>query len=543
VNALLLALLAAALYVASFPPIDAGWLAVVALAPWVGVARRLKGWRLFLVAYLAGAALLTVGCFWLRKSHPLNLVLMVVPEALAFALFALLLRRLHVARGWPAIVALPLAFVPVEFARGHWPLDGYPWLTLGYTQHAHLGLLQLATVAGVHGLSFVLAVAAGAIADACIERTRSAATRVVAVVLLLVAGEFGGKSVLLGATEGLERGPRLLLLQPAIPQKLKNSGAAGAEALERHVDLADRARAKQSCDLIVWSETLLPELWRDHDGVVAGEPPDFTRYRAAWREAVRRDMSERFGKPLLAGAVTIRAPKFDATTPILNSALLFDAKGRIDAAYDKRIRVPGGEYVPWIDHFSDATAEAIRAQIREMAGGVPNVLAGTRSGAIDLAGVGLAGKAGVTICYEIAYPQLGRELVAAGADWLINLSNEAWFPDSSEFEQYSAMAVVRAVEVRRTVVRCANSGTSGWIDPWGRPTWLEEGGRRDGFAGSLVVAPPIAGGTTPYVRWGDTFAWVVCGAAAIAALVRSQGSAPPRAGAPARPPPRSPTGG
>jgi apolipoprotein N-acyltransferase len=352
----------------------------------------------------------------------------------------------------------------------------------------------------------------------------------------------GGRTLLLGTSDGLERGPRLLLLQPNIPQKLKNSGAAGAEALDRHVELADRADARKSCDLIVWSETLLPELWRDHDGVVAGEPPSFTHYRATWREAVRRDMSVRYGKPLLAGAVTIRAPKFDATTPIGNSALLFDAEGRIHAAYDKRIRVPGGEYVPWIDHFSEATAETIRAQIREMAGGVPNVLAGTRSGALDLATVGLQAKAGVTICYEIAYPQLGRELVAEGAEWLINLSNEAWFPDSAEFEQYSAMAVVRAVEVRRTVVRCANSGTSGWIDPWGRPTWLEEGGRRDGFAGTLVVAPPIAKGTTPYVSWGDAFAWVICGAAVVAAFVRGQGEERSLTPSSPRPPARPPVG-
>ena len=106
---------------------------------------------------------------------------------------------------------------------------------------------------------------------------------------------------------------------------------------------------------------------------------------------------------------------------------------------------------------------------------------------------------------EKVYSNLGRAAVKGGADFLVNLSNEAWFPDSAEFDQATAMSVFRAAEIRRTVVRCANSGTSGSIDPWGRKSLLERDGRRDGFAGTVVVAPPIHGAITPYVRFGE---WV-----------------------------------
>jgi len=510
---------AAALYVAAFPPLDLGWLAFVALAPWVGLARRLRGVRLFLVAYLVGAAILTAGCFWLRKSHPLNLVLMVVPESLAFALFALLLRQLHVARGWPAVVALPLAFVPVEFARGHWPLDGYPWLTLGYTQHAHLGVVQLATLGGVHLLSALVATTGGLVAEAAPWRSGAARRHLALAAGAILALELGGRA-LLGDPAHLERGPRLLLLQPAVEQQLKNAGRSGAEILRRHVELADAVDARANADLLVWSETFLPGIWRERDGTPPNEAARLTQFREENRREVVAAMPLRYGRPLLAGAVTLRADDWRPETPLLNSALLFTREGAIVADYSKRLLVPGGEYVPWIDHLPAATAAAIRARIRAMAGDVPNLLPGDKSGLVDLAVAGLAGQVGLTICYEIAYPQLGVELTRAGADFLLNLSNEAWFPGTAEFAQYSAMAVVRAVETRRTLVRCANSGTSGHVDPWGRPHWLERDGRRDGFAGSIVVAPPLHAGQTPYVRCGDAFAWLVTALAAAAALIR-----------------------
>lgn len=513
---LVLAALAAALYTASFAPLDLGWLAFVALAPWVGLARRLRGARLFGVAWFAGAAIFTVGCFWLRKSHPLNLVLMVVPEALAFAFFALLLRHLHVARGWPAWVALPLSFVPIEFLRGHWPLDGYPWLTLGYTQHAHLGVVQLAVVGGVHLLSALLALTSGVVADAAIRRTPAAWRWCGGGALAIAALELGGRA-LLGDATALPAGPRLLLLQPAIEQSLKNAGKSGEFVLDRHVELAEAAQARATADLLIWAETMLPGYWREDDRPVAGEPPALTRYRAGWRGAFEAGMTQRFGLPVLAGAATFRAPELDPTTPLWNNALLFTRDGRITASYAKRLLVPGGEYVPWIDAFPAGVADSIRAQIRAMAGDVPNLLPGDHDGVLDLATVGLTGRVGLTICYEIAYPQLGVTLVREGAQFLLNLSNEAWFPDSAEFAQYSAMAVVRAVETRRTLVRCANSGTSGFVDPWGRATWLEQGGRRDGFAGSMVVAPPLATERTLYVRYGDALAWTLAALAAVAA--------------------------
>ena len=511
---LALACAAIVAYIAAFAPLDLGWLGAVVLVPWPALVRRHSGRRLFGISYLIGAAIFTAGCFWLRKSHPLNLVLMVLPESLFFACFALLLRRLHVVQRWPAILALPIAFTAVEFARGRWPLDGFPWLSLGSTQHAQAGVLQFASVAGVHGLTFLLALVAGALADALAVRSRAAVGRAAAAVVLLVAGEAFGRTQRGDAT-ALPRGPQLLLLQGNIPQELKNHPPDLDAMIDAHVAVADAADARRSGDLLVIPETMLPGLWRETGGPFPGEEAQLAKLRAAVSSRVHERLTGRFGKPLLAGAVTLREREWRPGTPFLNSALLFDREGRQHACYSKRLRVPGGEYVPWIDLFPERVAASIRQQIVAMAGGVPNLLAGETDGVVDLAPVGLRGRVGLTICYEIAYPQLGRALALDGAQFLLNLSNEGWFPDSAEFDQYTAMAVVRAVEVRRTLLRCANTGTSGFIDPWGRTTLLERDGRRDGIAGSVLVAPPIATGLTPYARFGDWLPW----AAVVLALV------------------------
>jgi apolipoprotein N-acyltransferase len=512
------ALLAIAAYVLAFPPADLGPLAFVALAPWCLVARRLRGWRLFLAGSAIGLAIMTLGCWWLRKSHPLNLVLMVVPESLFFGGFALLLRAATVARGWPAIVALPVTFTTVEVVRGRWPLDGFPWLTLGYTQHGWLDLVQLSAVAGVHGVTFLLALVAGACFDALSngdasgwKRWRGVAVAAALVAVVAIAGHAS-----LGDPESLPKGPKLLLVQPNVPQKLKDSRTSGDELLRLHFELVDAALSAGKSDLVVWSETMLPEYLPAEGEVDRDVSPQGQRAQAQLQATLAAQYFRRHSLPLLAGAVTYVRLRAGEPRP-RNSALLFDKSGRRVATYDKKVLVPGGEYIPWIDSFPDGVADSLRRLVRDMAGFPPNLESGVRPGVIDLSRVDVPGRAGLTICFEFAYPHVSRALVEEGADFLLNLSNEAWFPDSAEFEQASAMATFRAAEARRSLVRCANSGTSGWFDPWGRRHLLERDGRRDGIAGTLVVEPRIAEGRTLYVRFGEWLG-IACGMAT-AALV------------------------
>ncbi len=521
------ALLAALLYVVAFPPLDLGIVGFVALAPWIVVARRWSGWRLFLAGSLVGALLLTMGCWWIHCTAPVNLAFMVVPESLFFGAFACLLRRLAVVQAWPTAIALPLAFTSIELARGRVPLDGFPWLTLGYTQHAHLGVVQLATVTGVHGVSFLLALCSGLIADAAAQQGARRHVRWLAAVALASAAELGGR-LALGDADALPAGPRCLVVQPNLPQRLKMDSESDDEILRRNLELGEALLERQAVDLVIWSETMLPGRWRG-TGVADSVPqPDMQGWRRELHTVLDGSLFQRRRVPLLVGAVTYEAPIWkEGSTPPFNSALLFDRSGNLRASYDKRVCVPGGEYLPWIDHFPTAAADSIRSCVRAMAGFLPNLVPGRRSGVFDLASCGVSEKLGVSICFEIAYPDVGRVLVAEGADFLVNLSNEAWFPDSAEFDQYTAMAVFRAAEVRRSLVRCANSGTSGSIDPWGRPALLERGGRRDGFAAATVVVPRISHVVTLYARFGEWLGWCVVAATATLLLIRWRRTALP----------------
>jgi len=513
------ALLAVALYVAAFPPLDAGPLAFVALAPWCWIARRWRGGRLFLAGSLVGAGILAIGCFWIRRTHPLNLAFMVVPESLFFGGFALLLRAIHVTRRWPALVALPLAFTAIEFVRGRWPLDGFPWLTFGYTQHRWLEIVQVSALAGVHGVTFLLALVAGALCDAWPgEKGRRRIVGVAVAAGAVGAAAIGGHAAL-GDPAALARGPRLLLVQPNFEQNLKDDPASWDRILARHFELEDAALAREKADLVVWSETIVPVPWPSEGDDHESDDPRLVERRAAVRVALKQGLFGRHRLPLLAGAATYEATASEPLPRLFNSVLLFDAAGRRVATYDKRVLVPGGEYLPWIDRFPDALAEWIRGRVLEMAGFPPDLSRGTRSGVVDLSSVGSRGRAGMTVCYEMVYPDLGRDLVKGGADLLVNLSNEGWFHETSEFEQFSAIAAFRAAETRRSLVRCANTGTSGWFDPWGRPHLFVVAGATDGVAGALVVEPPLSTVVTPYVRFGE---WVGAGAAiaALLALVR-----------------------
>lgn len=508
---LLAAVLAAALYVLAFPPADLWPLAFLALAPWCALARRLRGARLFWMATLSGAALLTFGCFWIRRSDPINLVLMVIPVSLWFGGFALLLRALLVTRELPAALALPISFTAIEFLRGRWPLDGFPWLSFGYTQHRFLLFAQTADLGGVHLLTLLLGVTAGSLVDFLLATGRArdgTSGRIGGGARWHWRALLPGVAVLVGGcTYGVVRlgqgfastpGPALLIVQPNVTQKLKDYGPSNAEVLRLHLDLVRKARraATGPIDLAVWSETMPisdGSLVESLDAAAAGRE----------QQQLGRPLVTAVGGPLLTGCLTSDGdPRLDSSHRY-NAAILFDREGRRAGQYAKRVLVPGGEYLPWIDLFPTSLRRWLETTVDEEAGFLPDLSPGRHSGIVPFpCGDGTL-PAGLTICFEIAYPHLGRQLVRDGAQLLVNLSNEAWFPDSAEFEQCVAMAVVRAIECRRSVVKVANSGQSGWIAANGERHLLEQDGRGDGFTATAVIRPDTSTSMTLYARTGE----------------------------------------
>jgi apolipoprotein N-acyltransferase len=183
---------------------------------------------------------------------------------------------------------------------------------------------------------------------------------------------------------------------------------------------------------------------------------------------------------------------------------LIDSARTIRGTYDKRRLVPFAEYDPLA---GDAGSSPDPEAIAYTAGGVASVLEAGRL------------RVGTMICYEVLFPQLARDAVRAGADVLVNLSNDTWLDagDGAAREQHFSMSVFRAIETRRPLVRAAASGISGFVSPYGKAYSL-----LPAETAGVAVAPVVPGsGETPYVRWGDTWVWLG-GALVLFALARGK---------------------
>jgi apolipoprotein N-acyltransferase len=464
-------------------------------------------------------------------SHPTNLILMVVVASLYFVGFAFLLRALIVWRGWPSLLGLPVAFVCQEFCRRHLPLEGYPWLLLGYSQHDWPQLLQCSDLAGVYGVSFLLALSAGAVDDFVREQGRPFLRRgrsiLVFVALILVAVGYG--SWRLRGQGKWPLGPRLLLVQPNLPQALKDSATQQSVVLQTHLQLMAQALAdtSQPVDGVLWSETMMAHIMvggdRDDDwgvrkdGSVVRAEEFLAREQAVLQNGIQPLAPQR---PFwfLAGVAGLAGSKSRDTLGNYNSAILWDSAGQRRGLYHKTLLVPGGEYVPYFSWFPEGIARSLRASIEGMAGFFPDVRRGEGPEVFELPFPEGVARAGMSICFEIVYPDYHRGGVREGADLLINLSNEAWFPDSSEFAQYTAMARFRSAELKRSLVRVANSGTSALIDPYGAVTALDSEGQLHDFAGTLYGRPQLCSLSTLYGRWGDWLPWLCVALAGVLLL-------------------------
>ena len=529
-TAVALLLSAVVLYVLGFAPFafaPAGW---IALAPWCLIARRWSGRRLFFGSYLAGALIFTAGCHWLALTTPVNLVLMVVVEALAFALFAVILRLLLVRGGVPATVAVPAVFVPIEWLRGLQPFHGFPWLFLGYSQADLPWVLALAQFAAVHGVSAFCALTAGFLIDLGDALMRKRAQGADAMSNVVPRRWFLGTSaavlalvVVVGAWAPThEPGPdsrriRILLVQGNVPQALKNNKAFSLEEiLQRYLETMGRALrdVTEPVDVVLWPETMYPiDLGR------AGTKRNDLWYRGPPREVRAADgegrharfvedvvvpLRERWNAQLVVGATTHEGSLERGDHRVFNSAVLFDESGGTAAYYDKVVLVPGGEFVPLLGVMPDSWSERCRQWIVSLAGFFPDLSPGDGPQPMLLTTTsGDRVELGVSICYEIAYPNYSRRLANSGANLLVNLSNEAWFPDSAEYAQYTAMSRFRAVEAGLALVRCANSGESGWVGADGSVELLEVDGRTHDVGGAMVVDVPLGEPGTLYSRIGD----------------------------------------
>jgi apolipoprotein N-acyltransferase len=547
-----------------------GWLAWVALVPFLVLVRLPRRRFLYLSAYAGGLVFYGPAMQWMRIADPrmyATWIALTLYCSLYFPFSLFLLRRLDRRTPLPLVVTLPVVWTALEMVRCNFcsAFDGgFPWYLLGHSQHDYLAVIQISDLTGAYGVSFVLAAANALLLEVLYSLPRlrkwlagpDAPPRW-GKVALLVQGLGVAALVIAAGGYGLWRlgqdqfsdGPRVALVQGNLDQRIKNHSSVEAEAAQAAVDhffhLADLA-AWYKPDLIVSPETSWPYSWVE---VKPGSPSPACREQAQF-------WARRWHCPLLVG-INAHAWSEQGQQRRYNSAVLLDAEGKPSGRYDKIHRVPFGEYVPlrdWLPWMNALAPYDFDYSVWPGQDFTRFALKG-RDGRPD-------SSFGVLICYEDTDARLGRPYGGGdgrpAADFVLNISNDGWFDGSSEHDQHLAVCRFRAVECRRAVARSVNMGISAVIDGNGRvlapqPVPPPEGAQPAGVRvwtaraapgevslplgqwaqlkkvpGVLLAVIPLDGRVSLYARWGDWLPWS-CGVLGVLGLLWTFPPARPRA--------------
>ena len=383
-----------------------------------------------------------------------------------------------------ALVGAPFLWISLEVFRTYLPEISFPWALLGYAPAENPALVQLTTITGIYGLSF-LAAAFNALLvwSDCgrpAEKMKRGATLGAVILVLILAWWIGPRFVSHAEARHLAR-----VVQPNFPENMQYQGDWYAD---HQADLAELRQlslrlspGSQQPDLLIWPEAPAPFSFQDpHFG------PYISRLATDW------------GRPVIVGVIEwkpgrefINGAERNTLLPY-NSAAMLNAFGQKTFGYDKIHLVPFGEYEPF------PFIHQVVTSVSEEVGGFHK---GTERSVGKFSN---ANTFSVFICYESIYPGEIRAFVLRGAQLLVNISNDGWFGKSEAAEQHVRMARVRAVENRRWLVRDTNSGITASIDPYGNMTRVMTRDTRE--ASDLLY--DFRTDTTLYTRFNDWFAWM-----------------------------------
>ena len=518
----------------AFPPLNLSLTAFAALAVLYLEVRNRSAWKAALGGWLWGMGYALCSFFWLREINPAipwmlmavlgafyipvgwmaaiaNRYILLTPEVRKkgytaqcscrkFALWRQLL--------WCLVTASTV--VLVEYARSRI----LPWNYIGVAFYRNTVMMQLVRYSGVYGLTMLAAFFNAALALAVLTvaykdpekhtvRYRRPWPLLIAILLLALNMALGISSLKARRNEysNFKNKVRLTLVQGKLSQRRSGGEDSGREALYTYADLTRTQRGIPT-DLVVWPETAVNYPLRGN-----------YRVSAAYREEVR-NLSYEMNAPMLLGTL-----EYDFSTDppgSLNSAVLTDLNtnlryGYIDM-YSKVHPVPFGEYVPFRKYLPQWVIDCIDMD-RDLTPGK------------SLAPITLNDKVklGVNICFEDVFTYISRAEQLQGANLILVITNDAWYPTSSEPEQHFANSMVRSIETGLPMVRCGNDSATCLISPAGEVIWslaeelkFKDGKvfRRGAGAGTITVLLPESGyrPRTFYARYGD---WLVLLAALI----------------------------
>ena len=469
----------------SLPPLKLPFLALIALIPlfmYLDAAETAK--RIMRAGVITALVyfginlnwLIAVGAFsWLIYPGYLTILLIYTCNFFVFILVVVLAKSFL---SIDFLYTAPFAWVVSERLRASGDI-GFPWSTFGYALTSCPFCLQFADVVGVYGVSFVLVLLNVLLFRAMGDRRYL----IPWAAILCVVNFYNGFRWYRGIDPA--GSIDVAVLQPNVPQRIKWESAYSLKIVSNLLAMQKRALQTRPA-LVVWPETAIPFYIDERHAFRLSEmgelPPD--------------------NSYIVTGTLNVGYTA-DGLAHFYNSASLFDPKGTMLGRYKKIYLVPGSELFPFrrVIGFTRTFFSIQRITYGAMEPGTDTTVF-TMPGA----------RFSIMICYESVYPQLARSFRLRGADFIVNVTNDAWFGRSFGPYQHAAFLVMRAIENRIAIVRAANTGISGFVDPMGR--WTQKSAIfTDAILSSRI---PLTRTRTFYTRFGDL---IVYFSAAVVAFV------------------------
>jgi len=461
-----------------------GW---IALAPLLVALAGTTLRRAFTLGLLTGVVYFTGTLYWITRVMAmygdmamwvavLINALLIVYLALFPAIFATVVRRGVIAYGPPALMAAPVVWVATEVGRTY-IFTGFPWVLLGYSQTTVLPIAQFASLFGVYGVSMLVASVSAALAlcfvGLSLRPLRSLRSLTIVLAIVIGVAVWGSRRVAVSELTHAGEPIRVGLIQGNVDQDDKIQAARGGIIFQDYLRMTRQALAEGAA-FILWPESSTP--FRFEDDIIAA--------------AQIRTLARQARVPMLFGSDQFVRGVNGAPTTFYNAAFLVKADGTTGGVYRKMHLVPFGEYVP-VKKLLFFAAPLVQA--------VSDFSAGTEAVLLPV-GAHLVSTA---ICYEVVYPDLVRRFVSGGSEMLTTITNDAWFGPTSAPYQHFEQASMRAIEEGRYLVRAANTGISGIVDPYGRVV-----ARTGIFQPAIVVGEArFLRTSTFYARHGDILAY------------------------------------
>jgi len=481
----LLSLCSGFLLILPFPNFNLEFVAWFALVPLLYAIQGKEFRRSFTLGFLTGFTSFLGILYWIIVAvhtygnvplilSGLILLLLVMYLSLYVGVFTFLTRWVQKRLGIQTLLFIPALWVSLEYLRS-FLLTGFPWANLGHSQYLNLPFIQIADITGVYGLSFVVLLVNATLFTVLhqwprrVVPSREIAFAVVVLLGVLIYGY--GKMRAIDQQIPHRPSLRVRIIQGNIDQSIKWDESFQRETLRIYERLSLRA-AEEKPDLIIWPETATPFFFQE-----AREYQPFVL-----------DIPRKTNAFLLFGTPSYKIERGKVNH--YNSAYLASPSGEVVEKYDKIHLVPFGEYVPFGDILS----------LGSIGEGIGNFKSGKKISNFSLP----QGKFGVVICFEIIFPDLCRRFVKDGADFLVTLTNDAWFGRTSAPYQHFSIATFRAVENRVFIARAANTGISGLIDSKGKILKRGEIFTEEAMTGTIRLSK----NRTFYTLYGDAFAWI-----------------------------------